>query len=408
MYKASCFRKLSIILFNLVFFISLSFYSHATTADTVQDPENQDTIPPNTHETTSDKQHAEHEDHHHEGFDLDMKKAERLFYGLYTQQGNTASCASCHNTIAIDTFNWNPSALEIAKLYKDRSAEDLSNALLNPVGNVLSEKHADYNFNEEQIQLLKSFLDKYAAEHETLPEKPNITRALIFTGLIVLFLLALVDLIFTKKIRFRAIHLIVILFCLTYNTKIIVEDAIALGRQEGYTPEQPIKFSHQIHVQQNKIDCRYCHNTVDYSKTASIPPANTCLNCHSLIREGSNSGSFEIDKIHAAIDSTDPIEWVKVHNLPDHVFFSHAQHVGPGKLDCVDCHGVVEEMHEMRQVSDLSMGWCLDCHRTNEVQFTSNQYYAEYEKLHEDLKAGKIEKVTPEMVGATDCMKCHY
>jgi len=359
-----------------------------------------------TTHTDNGKQHSSSDAHH--GYDLSLKKAERLFYGLYIDKKDPISCAGCHNTRAVDTFNWNPSALDIAELYQDKTVEDLNNAIHNPTGMVLSEKHAGYDFSEEEVQLLKLFLDNFAAEHETLPEKPNINKLLIFIGLTLLLLLAIIDLLFTKVVKFKAVHLLIILFSLVYNTRTVVEEAIDLGRQEGYQPAQPIKFSHEIHVKQNKIDCRYCHTTVEYSKSASIPPASTCLNCHSLIREGSNSGAFEINKIHAAIESGDPIEWIKVHNLPDHVYFNHAQHVGAGGLDCAECHGVVEDMHELKQVSDLSMGWCLDCHRTNEVDFTNNAYYQEFEELHEDLKAGKIEKVTPEMVGATDCMKCHY
>ncbi|NBC83301.1 MAG: hypothetical protein GVY19_07950 [Bacteroidetes bacterium] len=413
MCKANCFRGLYLTVLNIILFISPSIFSYAAEADTVTTTDNQDSLThiinnqAGTHDDHNDYYQGNTHDEHH-GFDLNMKKAERIFYGLYQQEGNTQSCASCHNTFAIDTFNWNPSALDIAKLYVNKTEDDLAGTLLNPTGKVTSKAHANYNFSEEQIQLLKGFLDKYSAEHESLPSKPNITQTLIFIGITLLFLLALVDLLFTKKVRLRALHLIIILFCLVYNTRVVVEEAIALGRQENYQPEQPIKFSHEIHVQQNNIDCRYCHSTVDFSKSASIPPANTCLNCHTLIREGSHSGAFEINKIHEAVESGQPIEWVKVHNLPDHVYFNHAQHVGAGNLDCADCHGVVEEMHEVRQVSDLSMGWCLDCHRTNEIQFTSNKYYAEFEKLHEDLKAGKIDKVTPEMVGATDCMKCHY
>jgi hypothetical protein len=139
-----------------------------------------------------------------------------------------------------------------------------------------------------------------------------------------------------------------------------------------------------------------------------LPSANVCINCHIIVREGTNSGKFEIDKIHHAFDNNIPIEWVRVHNLPDHVFFSHAQHVGAGKLDCKECHGPVEEMNVLTQHSDLSMGWCLDCHKTKKVQFVENGYYKTYKEFHEQIKSGKMDSVTVEQIGGTDCMKCHY
>ena len=132
------------------------------------------------------------------------------------------------------------------------------------------------------------------------------------------------------------------------------------------------------------------------------------MNCHVLIREGTNSGKFEISKIVESSEKGIPIEWTRIHNLPDHVFFSHAVHVGSGKLDCNACHGPVEEMDLMRQHSDLSMGWCVNCHRETKVDFEGNGYYDQYIKLHEDLKSGAKEKITAEDIGANDCMKCHY
>jgi len=103
-----------------------------------------------------------------------------------------------------------------------------------------------------------------------------------------------------------------------------------------------------------------------------------------------------------------PIEWVRIHNLPDHAYFNHAQHVMVGKLECQQCHGPVEEMEVVAQYAPLSMGWCINCHRETEVQFTSNEYYQDYEKLHADLASGKKDKVTVEDIGGLECQKCHY
>jgi hypothetical protein len=211
----------------------------------------------------------------------------------------------------------------------------------------------------------------------------------------------------THKIKFRIIHITVLIITLLLITKYVAHSAIDLGRSKNYQPDQPIKFSHKVHAGQNQTNCLYCHFNAEQSKFAGIPPASVCINCHVLVKEGSRSGEFEIDKIYQAIDNNKPIKWIKVHNLPDHVFFSHAQHVVAGKIDCKQCHGDVASMDQITQVNDLSMGWCVKCHRETGVQF-DNKFYGKYEQLHKDLKAGKIDKVTVEKIGGTDCMKCHY
>jgi hypothetical protein len=132
------------------------------------------------------------------------------------------------------------------------------------------------------------------------------------------------------------------------------------------------------------------------------------MNCHVVVREGTHSGKFEISKLVEAHEEERSVEWIRIHELPDHVFFSHAQHVGAGKLDCAQCHGQVEEMHRVRQVNDLSMGWCLECHRETNVDFLGNDYYKTYEKFHEEIKAGIRDSVTAFDIGANDCQKCHY
>ncbi|MDZ7741538.1 MAG: c-type cytochrome [Bacteroidota bacterium] len=226
---------------------------------------------------------------------------------------------------------------------------------------------------------------------------------------IALFVLAIFDLVVTRFIKARFVNIFVIIITGIIVGEIIVREAISLGRQEGYAPEQPIWFSHKVHVQQNKIDCRYCHHTVDDSKYAGIPSAQLCMNCHNVVKEGKITGKKEIAKIYDAIENNTPIEWIKVHNLPDHVFFSHAQHANIGQLDCVECHGPVEEMDKVKQVSDLSMGWCLNCHRDSKVtQFETNEFYKHYTELHEKLNSGEISTVSVQDIGGNDCQKCHY
>jgi hypothetical protein len=109
-----------------------------------------------------------------------------------------------------------------------------------------------------------------------------------------------------------------------------------------------------------------------------------------------------------AWESGEPIRWIKVHNLPDHVYFSHAQHVGVGKIECNTCHGPVEEMNRIRQVGDLSMGWCINCHRDTEVQFFDNEFYTQYKELRKKVNSGEIDRVTADLIGGTECSKCHY
>ncbi|MCG2612871.1 c-type cytochrome [Terrimonas sp. NA20] len=211
---------------------------------------------------------------------------------------------------------------------------------------------------------------------------------------------------------------------------------IGLQRQTNYHPEQPIFFSHKVHAGINQINCLYCHGNAWESKSAAIPSTNVCMNCHKAIQsyekgpelfdgETKIDGTAEIAKLYkyagfdpknaAAWDPSKakPIEWNKVHNLPDHVFFSHAQHVKAGNVQCQTCHGEVTSMNTIQQFSELSMGWCVNCHRQTKVQFnydstSGNKFYSIYEKFHNDIKSGKMDSVTVKDIGGLECQKCHY
>jgi len=208
------------------------------------------------------------------------------------------------------------------------------------------------------------------------------------------------------------------------------QSAQGLGRSKNYQPEQPIYYSHTVHAGINQINCLYCHGGAQESKHANIPSVNVCMNCHMGINEyakgpqlyredGSKvDGTAEIQKLYQYA-GWDPdakkytgkgkaIEWIRIHNLPDHVYFNHAQHVTAGKQNCQTCHGEIQKMGEVYQFSDLSMGWCINCHRESKVQFTENKFYSIYEKFHEDLKKGNMDSVTVEKIGGTECQKCHY
>lgn len=186
----------------------------------------------------------------------------------------------------------------------------------------------------------------------------------------------------------------------------VIEGLFTVGIQTGYAPTQPIAFSHALHAGQYQIDCNYCHTGVTKSKNANIPSANICMNCHSTITRitGAEEDSKEIQKIYAAIENDQPIEWVRVHNLPDLAYFNHAQHVNVGGVECQTCHGPVEEMEVVRQHSSLTMGWCINCHRETEIN-GDNEYYDKLVELH--ATASK-EPMTVEDIGGLECSKCHY
>lgn len=217
--------------------------------------------------------------------------------------------------------------------------------------------------------------------------------------------------------RNKRIVALIILILVGYLSKWAWDGMMGIGIYEGYHPTQPIKFSHKIHAGDNAIACVYCHSSVEKSKTAGIPPVSTCMNCHKGIQSGANTGTEEIAKIYTAagfdpakgtydLSKQQPIEWVKVHNLPDFVYFNHAQHVVVGKRQCEECHGDVKTMDAVQQVSPLTMGWCIDCHRKTEVAMQDNPYY---EQLHKRLaEKYKGQPITVDKMGGIDCGRCHY
>lgn len=231
--------------------------------------------------------------------------------------------------------------------------------------------------------------------------------------------------------RNKAYITLVVLVLFLVGGYYLVQGAIGLGRQQGYQPVQPIFYSHKVHAGVNQISCLYCHSFATTGKHANIPSVNVCMNCHMGINSYSGSagklfredgtevdGTAEIQKLYdyagwnpqtkTYTGKGKPIEWTRIHNLPDHVFFSHAQHTNAGKVQCQTCHGEIQKMDEVHQFAPLSMGWCINCHRTTKVQFADNGFYSIYEKFHNDIKDHKIDSVTVMMIGGTECQKCHY
>jgi cytochrome c553 len=337
----------------------------------------------------------------------ELIRGERLFYGLVYLKNESVNCAGCHNTRVTDTLSWNPDALEISKKYLHKSAYDLSRVLLKPLGQKMAQVHKDIHLSPEDIVLVKAYMDKFN-EIGLKPTKPVVTNLFLFIIASILFLFSIVDITISKILKRQWINYVILLFAGIFITNTLVVNALTLGRSRDYSPTQPIKFSHTVHAGQNGTDCIYCHSSAPYSKTAGIPPLNVCMNCHLIVRNGTRSGVFEISKIISSYESQKPIEWIKVHSLPDHVFFSHAQHVSAGRVGCAECHGDVKKMNVIKQVSDLSMGWCINCHRTKKIDFHNNLFYSQYRNLAEKLKKGEIDSVTVSMVGGRECMKCHY
>ena len=297
--------------------------------------------------------------------------------------------------------------MEISKKYISKSADDLNRVLLSPSGQKMSMAHKDFKLTAEDIVLIKAYMDKLPFTG-LKQNKPVLTNLILFILASLLFLGSTVDLIITKKIKRRWINIVILLLTLVFITRTLVVNAVDLGHSPGYEPDQPVKFSHAVHAGQNNTDCIYCHSYAPYSKTAGFPAENICMNCHLLVRNGTRSGVFEIGKVISAFENRKPIEWIKVYNLPDHVFFSHAQHVGAGELTCSECHGTVEEMGRIRLNSELTMGWCINCHRTMNVNFNNNRFYTEYAGLEAKIKNRETDSINVNMIGGTECMKCHY
>jgi len=213
--------------------------------------------------------------------------------------------------------------------------------------------------------------------------------------------------------------LFIVLLCVTFLSTAGWIGMWETGVHTGYQPVQPIKFSHQLHAGINKIDCQYCHSGAFTSKNASIPSLNVCMNCHNYVTASEKydgKTSPEIMKIYQALDynedtkaygtNTKPVEWIRIHNLPDLAYFNHSQHVAVAGIECQKCHGPIQTMEEVYQYSPLTMKWCINCHKETEVNHKDNPYYDKLIAAHDKLKKG--EKVTAAVLGGLECSKCHY
>lgn len=218
-------------------------------------------------------------------------------------------------------------------------------------------------------------------------------------------------------LRSPIFHFIVGFLVVSIGFKMTIDGLYTIGVQKDYQPTQPIAFSHKIHAGQFQIDCKYCHTGTLKGKQANIPSANICMNCHKSITSGTHTGTAEISKIYKAVGydpatakytgNQQPIEWVRIHNLPDLAYFNHSQHVKVAGVECQTCHGQVQEMDVVKQHANLTMGWCIDCHRKTDLNTEGNAYYTKLEELHKTAKNNRT-KMKVEDIGGLECSKCHY
>jgi hypothetical protein len=232
------------------------------------------------------------------------------------------------------------------------------------------------------------------------------------------------DSIWKRFVKNQFLVLVSVIFFLLFAAYQMFGFFMQVGVDQGYKPVQPIHYSHKIHAGENQIDCKYCHSSARVSKHSGIPSLNVCMNCHKNISEVAESTGNdeyskefydkEIQKLYKAVGwdgqkytgETEPVKWVRIHNLPDFAYFNHSQHVTVAGVACQKCHGPVEEMEIMEQHAPLTMGWCINCHRETNVKTEGNEYYA---NIHEELKKKYgVEQLTVAQMGGLECGKCHY
>ena len=220
--------------------------------------------------------------------------------------------------------------------------------------------------------------------------------------------------------------LVSVVFLMLTSAYLVYGFLMQVGVDQDYAPIQPIHYSHRIHAGSNGIDCKYCHSSARVSKHAGIPSLNVCMNCHKSIAQVSDttatpeySKAFydgEIQKLYTAVGwdkttqkytgKTEPVKWVRIHNLPDFAYFNHSQHVTVAGIECKKCHGEVKTYEIQKQFAPLTMGWCINCHRETEVKMEGNAYYT---KIHDELsKKYGVQKLTAAQMGGLECGKCHY
>jgi len=359
------------------------------------------------------------------------RKGQDLFFAKSPCLENGKSCAQCHTVNRIDTFNWNPSLYEIGNRIRSMSFTEFRDLLTDPFGSdLLMEAHVSFVymadtvpkgsfvtissesyrfcFTEEELQCLYNYIRTTALGPQPQARQKINFRAWGVVLLISLMILVTYDLLISKKIRLRRYHWLTMTICLTAIYLLIRRDLLLLGLQAGYSPDQPVKFSHRQHCLDNQIQCLYCHPAAKHAMSAGFPSTGLCMNCHLIIREGSKAGEFELQKLALAVENNKSIRWKRVCSLPAYVAFSHRQHVGIANLDCLGCHVQLDESDRVKQILPLSMNWCLDCHQQNYVKPKQNDYYsATYASLISSRQPHGTDSLSVKELGGWDCMNCH-
>ncbi|RFS16491.1 c-type cytochrome [Emticicia sp. C21] len=373
----------------------------------------------------------------------DAAKGEQLFKG---------NCAQCHAANSEQIVGPGLAGIE-----SRRDLAWLKKWINNPMGVVASgdkyavdlfnrfnktQMTAFPNFTDDDVKSIVAYVNQVNAAPATDPNKGPVTTTaasdtgsgkfvnvilialLVIMGLVLIALLGILQLLnklsgktggaapstsFGEKFQTglkdvfanRTVRIAITWVFILLATKATFDGLYGIGVHQGYAPKQPISFSHKLHAGEMKINCAYCHTGVYKGKQSGIPSANICMNCHNTIKRESP----EIQKIYTAIETNKPIEWVRVHNLPDLAYFNHAQHTNVGGLECKDCHGDIEKMEVVQQRSTLTMGWCVDCHRKTEVNGKDNAYYDKLMEAHSAVSKGSM-KV--EDIGGLECARCHY
>jgi len=226
--------------------------------------------------------------------------------------------------------------------------------------------------------------------------------------------------------RNQFLVLVSAIFLLLASAFFVYGYLMQVGVDQDYSPVQPIHFSHRIHAGSNGVNCNYCHSSARKSKHSGIPSLNVCMNCHKNISEVSDTTATadyskefydkQIGELYKAVGwdkdnqkytgKTNPVKWVRIHNLQSFVYFNHSQHVTVGGIACQTCHGPVQTYEIQKQFAPLTMKWCIDCHRKTDVKMEGNDYY---KKIHEQLsKKYGVDKLTAAQMGGLECGKCHY
>jgi len=343
-----------------------------------------------------------------------------------------------------------PSMIKSGDAYATKISAEYNNAPMTPMPQLSDEDISNilaYTAQEKAAPATGGS----AGQQVVVKEEGGISNELILGALAILFMLLAVGLIVVNKtlrrfaiannveiaeevkrkslwkafVQNQFLLLVTAIFFVLTSAYFMYGYVMQIGVDQGYQPVQPIHFSHKIHAGDNKIDCKYCHSSARVSKTSGIPSLNVCMNCHKSIFEynGETTADYskefydgEIKKLYDAVGwddeeqqytgDTKPVKWVRVHNLPDFVYYNHSQHVMVGGIECQTCHGPIEEMEIVEQHSPLTMGWCISCHRETNVKVKDNGYYT---KIHEQLsKKYGVDQLTVAMQGGLECGKCHY